>query len=259
MPNTQERLEDPIITGEENQGNRSKVMDQGHADHIVYFSAIMISKVLIFVLLRYFFMTMNNMDEKILLIDHYWSGTILLFTYFALTFVMHVSLPQISRTFMNILVVCIFLIELMLLMITVFSNLMVISATCMVLFYTVAIYHVKRSEAFPRFAMWMSATVIFTGGLVALELTDQSYISTGTNGFLKINMFIASLIFCLWSALYFEDPENFESVDPICTTFIFTLDSYIIIKKVWEQIKEEFYIYEREEKPSDLVIDKPIE
>lgn len=259
MPKNQEFLEDPIIATEVNQASQPKVMQQAHVDHIVYFSAIMISKAFFFVLLRYLYMSMNNMNEKKLLFEDSWASMTLLVVYFGLIFMMHVSLPQISRAFSNALIGSVFLIELIFLMLTEFSNIIVISATCIILFYTYAIYHIKKNQAYSKENLMLAAIVIFIGGLIALELTSKTYIKNTYNGYLKVNLFLASLVFCLWSALYFQDAENFESVDPICTTFIFVLDSFILISKVYEQVKEEFYIYEREDKESDLVIDKPLE
>ncbi len=259
MPNNQEYLEDPIIQNEGSRSGQSKVLQPVHVDNIVYFSAIMISKTLLYTLIRYFYMSMNDNNESALIYNNGSVSVALLAAYFALIFMIHISMPQITRTTLNVLVGSVFLVELLFLLLTVFSNIIVVSATCIVIFFTFVIYHIKTNNNYSKMVVILMTIVIFIGGLVALEFTSRDYIKKADNGYLKVNAFLASFVFCLWSAFYFEDAENFETVDPVCTSFIFVLDSFIIIKRVLDQVKEEFYIYERDEKESDLVIDKPIE
>jgi hypothetical protein len=235
-----ESLENPMISSKQDPSRDSKLFEENKCNFIVKSSAAMSLKLVILLLVRFAFMVFNNYNEDAVLVSSYYSNVVLVIVYLITLIVIHLNFEHLNRSISKFFTVWIGVIELLIVLNTSFSNLLIFSFVCLIAFYTFIIIFVSKTAVYSLKASLITASIIFAVGATGLYLTSFTYVSSLFLGYIKMNTFIGAFFYSLWSCVYFSDGLSFGETDPLWMSFIFVLDGFMVIRKILEQVSEEF-------------------
>jgi hypothetical protein len=251
-------LENPDSKESLDEQSRPQLSNEKKADYVVVCCGAMIFKLLVYFLLRFIFMVLNNDDPRIVLIDRYWVSSLLFIFYITLLYALYRTYDSVTTTLSNVLFGLISLIELIFVLDTYYSEFLTISIFSLVTFFALVIILTKQNGGYSVKMASIGSLSIFIIATILVYIVCSEYVNKEPLGYLKANVFIGAFFFSMWCAVYFNEGSCMGLVNPLWTSFAFALDGFVVIETILKQVKEEFRSHEAGQEETNLMVDLPI-